>query len=58
VTDKRVSIEELRDIVESEDLGYAIEYYIEADKVPIELEESWKKAGEIMAHIRSVLFPR
>lgn len=50
------SIEQVRDIVENEGLGYAVQCYCGADKMPTqELVEHWQKAAEHLDAIDKIL---
>jgi len=52
------SIEEVAQIVDCEDLGYAIEAYLGAERIEDEeLANLWKTAAGILQRIREILAP-
>lgn len=53
--EKRRTMEQIRDIVESEGLGYAVQSYIGHESVPLELADAWKRASDALDEIEKAL---
>ena len=50
------SIDDIRGVVESEGLGYAVQHYLSADSIEDEkLKELWKKAADYLNYIDDYL---
>ena len=53
---KQLSIEELRDVVENEGLGYAIQYAVDSgDIADPEIQEKWEQAKGLLEEIEEAL---
>lgn len=55
---KKYSLEELAQVVESEGLGYAIQHYLDAERIEDpEMAALWKQCAELMDQIDKKLEP-
>lgn len=52
---QRLSMDDMVGIVDNEGLGYAIQSYIGADRVPLEMEPHWRAAAEAMDAIQAMI---
>jgi hypothetical protein len=52
---KRKTLDEMRDIVESEGIGYAIQHYISHEDVAPEIADAWQRAASAMDDIEQAL---